>query len=104
VRFWWFAASRVRPQSFGALNLGSELRSLSPERAIPSVAKWIMTLPEPDDSRAQNAAGDDIERLLAAEPIGGEIHHLTSLPGGGPAVASLVTPSNSVDRRRAWPP
>jgi hypothetical protein len=85
-------------QTFGALNLGLEgfeVRSLSPERATPSIAQWLLTLPEPDNWRAQNAAGDDIHSMLAAEPIGGEIYHLTAFRQPAPAVADLGLASDN---------
>jgi hypothetical protein len=81
-------------QIFGELNLGPEIRSLSPGRASPSIAKWLLTLPEPVGSSAQNVAGGDIHQLVSAEPIGGEFHHLTSLPQGGSPAADLTASSD----------
>jgi hypothetical protein len=77
-------------QTFGQLNLWSEVRSLSPERASPAVAKWLLMLPEPDDSVMEHVGRDDVGQMFVAEPLGGEIYHLTSFPQSKPPATDLV--------------
>jgi hypothetical protein len=82
-------------QTFGELNLRSEVRSLSPERATPSIAKWLLRLPDPADLLMQNAGSDEVDQMLVAEPIGGEIYHLTSFPQSKPPATDLVAAFSS---------
>ena len=77
-------------QTFGQLNLWSEVRSLSPERASPAVAKWLLMLPDPDDSVMEHVGRDDVGQMLVAEPVGVEIYHLTSFPQSKPPATDLV--------------
>lgn len=53
-------------QTFGAFYSNYIDRSLSPGRADPELAKWLMVLPQDDDPG-----------MLDASPIGGEVYKLT---------------------------
>jgi hypothetical protein len=84
---------------FGDICPNREAITFSPGSVHPTIAKWLLTLPEPNVWVKQTAADATIGQEFAEYPIGGEFYHLMSphQPGKAQAEAAAASGRQMLD-------